>query len=45
MAYLGILNNNLGHSYNRAGLDKRLEAIPHHPDVRILISPEPSADQ
>jgi hypothetical protein len=43
LAYLGILNNNVGHSYDRAGLDNRLAAIPHHPDVRILISPEPEA--
>ena len=43
LAYLGILDNNAGRSYSRPGLDKRLEAIPHHPDVRILMFPEPTA--
>ena len=44
LAYFGILDNNVGRGYRRAGLDKRFEAIPHHPDVRILMFPEPTAD-
>jgi hypothetical protein len=43
LAYLGILDNNAGRSYRRPGLDKRLEAIPHHPAVRILMFPGPTA--
>jgi len=44
LAYLGILDNNVGRGYRRPGLDKRLDAIPHHPAVRILMFPEPTAD-
>ena len=43
LAYLGILDNNVGRNYRRPGLDKRLDAIPHHPAVRILMFPEPTA--
>jgi len=43
LAYLGILDNNAGRGYRRPGLDKRLEAIPHHPAVRILMYPEPTS--
>jgi hypothetical protein len=44
LAYLGILDNNASRAYRRQGLDKRLEAIPHHPSVRILMFPTPVAD-
>jgi hypothetical protein len=44
LAYLGILDNNVGRRYRRPGLDKRLDAIPHHPDVRILMFPAPAAN-
>jgi len=40
-----ILNSNARHSYDRAGADKCLEAIPHHPDVRILLCADPTAGQ
>ena len=43
LAYLGILDNNVGRGYRQAGLDKRLDAIPHHPSVRILMFPKPTA--
>jgi hypothetical protein len=45
LAYLGILNNNADHSYSRAGLEKRFEAIPHHPAVQILLFPASASDQ
>ena len=45
LAYLGILDNNAGRGYRRPGLDKRLEAIPHHADVRILMFHAQTADQ
>ena len=45
LAYVGILDNNAAHRYSRAGLEKRLEAIPHHADVRILMFHAQAADQ
>jgi len=41
----GILNSNARHSHDRADLDKCLEAIPHHPDVRILLCADPTVGQ
>jgi hypothetical protein len=36
-----ILNSNARHSLDRADLDECLEAIPHHPDIRILLCADP----
>ena len=40
-----ILNSNARHSHDRADLDECLEAIPDHPDVRILLCADPTAGQ
>jgi len=39
----GSSNSNARHSHDRADLDECLEAIPHHPDVRILLCTDPTA--
>ena len=40
-----ILNSDTRHSHDRADLDECLEAIPHHPDVRILHCADPTVGQ